>query len=103
MKKYIFYLVCLVALVLSSCNKNKLYYPTDFYQGTMQTCIDKNNRYVRDSRFFHIYLRIRFSFLTHILPIILLNTILRQTNLIHCFRLKGRSCHQIITLLIFIW
>ena len=52
MKKYTFYLVCLVALVLSSCNKNKLYYPADFYQGTMQTCIDKNNRYVRDSRIF---------------------------------------------------
>ena len=52
MKKYTFYLVGLVALVLSSCNKNKLYYPADFYQGTMQTCIDKNNIYVDTYRTF---------------------------------------------------
>ena len=52
MKKYTFYLVGLVVLALSSCNKNKLYYPADFYQGTMQTCIDKNNIYVDIHRTF---------------------------------------------------
>ena len=45
-------LVVFILLTLSSCDKNKIYYPADFYQGTLQTCIDKNNRYVSAYRYF---------------------------------------------------
>ena len=52
MKKYTFYLVGLVVFALSSCDKDKLYYPADFYQGTIQTCINRNNTYLEDYRTF---------------------------------------------------
>ena len=42
----------LFAIALNSCNSDKLYYPADFYQGTMQTCIDKNDIYVNIYRSF---------------------------------------------------
>ena len=45
-------LVVFILLTLSSCDKNKIYYPADFYQGTLQTCIDKNNIYADFARQF---------------------------------------------------
>lgn len=44
--------IVFILFALSSCNRNKIYNPIDFYEGTLQTCIDKNNIYAGFTRHF---------------------------------------------------